>query len=86
MTFINIDKIMITLCHYPLLEWPRSRYASSGTSYLVHGHLHNNRDSEGYIYIKEKLPQALNCGVDVNNYEPCTLEELVVNNERFYGR
>ena len=86
MSVINLDGKTICLCHYPLLEWPRSRYAHQGVSYLIHGHLHANRESLVYKYIKENLLTALNCGVDINGYAPVTFDELIENNRVFYGR
>lgn len=88
MNVFNISKkkkIQATLCHYPMLEWNESRYASNVVSYLIHGHIHNNKD-DVYDYIKEHQPTALNCGVDVNNFEPVTLEELIENNKIWYDR
>lgn len=74
---------IVTLCHYPLLEWKDSREESptKKPGYLVHGHIHN-RVSEEYrsLYLQ---PHALNAGVDVNGYEPVTLEELLENNQNF---
>jgi len=72
---MKFEKKQITLCHYPMLEWPGSRYVESGTSFLIHGHIHNEIDSEVYKYIKNFQPHALNAGVDINNFEPVTFEE-----------
>lgn len=85
---IKIDNKMITLCHYPLLEWNGSRRAKNqdtSISWLIHGHIHNSRDGV-FEYIKENLPCALNAGVDINGFEPVTFEELLRNNNRWYGR
>ena len=79
------DKMQFTLCHYPMLEWNGSRYGNQSVSYLIHGHIHNKRN-EIFDYIKAHQPGALNCGVDVNNYEPVTFEELVANNAAWYDR
>lgn len=79
------NKVQITLCHFPMLEWSGSRYASKGASYLIHGHIHNNKNKI-YEYIKGNQPTALNCGVDVNNFEPVTFEELIENNRIWYER
>ena len=49
-------------------------------------HLHNSRDRNSYGVIKEFLPHALNCGVDVNGYMPVTFDELLENCNRFYER
>lgn len=85
MITIKKNKVQITLCHYPMLEWSGSRYASKGVSYLIHGHIHS-RKNEIYEYIKDNQPTALNCGVDVNNFEPVTFEELIENNRIWYDR
>ena len=76
---IRYEKKELVLCHYPMLEWP-------GNSYLIHGHIHGNKDTMTYCYIKAHLPLALNCCVDINYFEPVTFEELVKNNEVWYER
>ena len=79
---------LITLCHYPLLEWNGSRRAGNqktSNSWLIHGHIHNSRDNI-FEYIRDNLPCALNCGVDINDFEPVTFEELLKNNNKWYGR
>ena len=89
MELINLGKKLITLCHYPMIEWNRSRYAKQqegSTSWLIHGHIHNDREGMAYIFIKENLPCALNAGVDINGFEPVTFEELLKNNNEWYGR
>lgn len=74
---------MITLCHYPMLEWRGSRkVGSSKLGYLIHGHIHNSKEKEGYNYLF-RLPNALNAGVDINNYEPVTFQELYDNNMKY---
>lgn len=85
---IQLDHKLISLCHYPLLEWNGSRRAKdqkTSISWLIHGHIHNSR-GEVFEYIRDHLPCALNCGVDINGFEPVTFEELLVNNNRWYGR
>lgn len=73
----------MTLCHYPMLEWKGSRkIGSSKQSYLMHGHIHNQTNIEDYGVIF-KNPCALNVGVDINNFEPVTFEEVVENNILF---
>lgn len=89
MTVIKQGKNLITLCHYPMLEWNRSRYAkvqSGSTSWLIHGHIHNSISCDAYHYIKEHLPCALNAGVDINGFKPVSFEELLDNNNKWYGR
>lgn len=89
MTLIKEGKNLITLCHYPMLEWNRSRHAQvqeGSTSWLIHGHIHNSTTLDAYHYIKENLPCALNAGVDINHFEPVTFNELLDNNNKWYGR
>lgn len=89
MEVIKLGKKIITLCHYPLLQWYGSRKAfDQGTSisWLIHGHLHNNREGVTYEFIRDNLTCALNASVDINNYEPVTFEELLENNNKWYGR
>lgn len=89
MEVIKIDKKLITLCHYPMLEWNGSRHASKqedAISWLIHGHIHNSKEGFTYQFIKEHLPCALNAGVDINDFEPVTFEELLENNNRWYKR
>ena len=83
MELIQYEDKYITLCHYPLMEWSMSNRKNS---WLIHGHIHDNRSNDTFNYIKEHLPQALNAGVDINNFEPVTFEELEENNRRWYGR
>lgn len=75
--FLEIDDgaFHITLCHYPLV------YIQSG--YMIHGHLHNAR-RKGY-QILTQLPRNLNAGVDINDFRPVTLEQLIENNRLFYA-
>ncbi|MBQ0058571.1 MAG: hydrolase [Lachnospiraceae bacterium] len=75
--FLEIDDgdTHILMSHYPMI------YNLRG--YMIHGHMHNTLGS-AYDMLKQ-LPRVLNCGVDVNNYVPVTLEELIANNERFYA-
>lgn len=68
----------VTLCHYPIIEWPN--YFRN--SYLVYAHIHNNTKNNAYRCMREE-PRALNAGVDINNFEPVTLDEMIVNNKIF---
>lgn len=79
MKTIQIGGKKLILCHFPLLEW-------SGVDYMVHGHIHANNNYDTYLFIKENRPRALNCGVDINHFEPVTLDELILNNEKWYRR
>lgn len=91
MEIIKEGSRAITICHYPLMEWAQSRrakYSLDGYSWLIHGHIHDSTTCDAYRYIKEKpLPCALNAGFDIpgNDY-PVTFEELLENNDKWYGR
>ena len=74
---VSDGKRKLVLCHYPLMTWNHELQ-----SYMVHGHIHNNRDLECWPLIKNN-PRLLNAGVDVNGFWPVTFEEMVINNECF---
>lgn len=67
----------VFLCHYPLTDWMEC----SRGGYHVYGHIHNKtkKNHIAYMqmkeYFKDKL--AFNAGVDVTNYEPVTLDEMI---------
>ena len=60
------------------LTWP----GSNRESYLVYGHIHSNKDARYWSLLKS-MDRALNAGVEVNGYQPVTLEELMRNNTIF---
>ncbi len=61
----------IFLSHYPLAEWD-GFYRGN---YLFYGHVHNA--TTGGAAIMQMFPQAVNVGVDVQNFLPHTAEELI---------
>lgn len=68
----------VCICHYPLMDW--IEFNRNGV--LVYGHIHNKTPENSYAYklmkdYYKKLP-AYNCGVDVIDFEPKTLDELIV--------
>ena len=76
----RIDGRRITLCHYPMIEWPGSRREpeTKPYGYLVYGHIHNGvKQLFRHLYESEN---ALNAGMDVNGFMPVTWNELVENN------
>ncbi len=78
----NLNSHAVTMCHYPMLEWKNSR--KEGTNklgYLIYGHIHN-RVSEEYHDLFT-FSNALNAGVDINNYQPVSFDELIENNNIF---
>ena len=68
----------VVLCHYPMMAW----CGSGRGSLMVHGHIHNNTNSDYWPYLQSH-PNILNAGVDVNGFIPVTLDELIANNARF---
>ena len=70
----------VQLCHYPILMW----YRKNKGAYHVFGHMHNEQVTKEYNILRYE-ENALNACVEVNNYEPCTLEELKENNIIFKG-
>ncbi|MBR4125122.1 MAG: metallophosphoesterase [Victivallales bacterium] len=68
---------LLTLCHYPLLTWRHDQ-----KSYMIHGHIHNNRNAD-YWPLLQRRERVLNAGVEVNGYRPVTFEELLENNRHF---
>ena len=79
-TSLNGKKV--TLCHYPLLEWNGSRSEPpKDKAYLIFGHIHNRIDELFRpLYLADN---ALNAGVEINDYAPVTFDELIENNARF---
>ena len=78
----NLNSHPVTMCHYPMLEWKSSREElPKKLGYHLHGHIHN-RVAEEYRPLFLKF-NALNAGVDVNDFEPVNFDELLSNNMRF---
>ena len=67
---INDNGRMVCLFHYPIEEW-NGYYRNS---YMLYGHVHGN-DAD-----LKKHPRKFNVGVDVNGFEPKTLDELIKEN------
>lgn len=67
----------VCVCHYPLMDW--LEFNRNGL--FVYGHVHNKTEKNGkaYAQIKEyyKDKPAYNCGVDVTNFKPVTLDEMI---------
>ena len=68
----------ITLCHYPMMSWNNIAKGS----YMIHGHIHNKRDSFYFSLIRQ-MPNLLNAGIDINDFHPVKFDELLKNNETF---
>ena len=62
-----------------MLSYPHAR-----NGYMVYGHIHNNvRDD--YWPLIARRSRMLNAGVDVNNFEPVTFDEMIANARTFIG-
>lgn len=75
---VHQSEYQAVLCHYPMLSWPHLHRGA----YMIYGHIHNNRHEDPCIAygLTDKM---LNAGVDVNGFEPVTLEEMEQNNRTF---
>ncbi len=72
----NLNKLIV-MCHYPLLTWKKEN-----KSYMVYGHIHASTNMDFWPLIKSR-DRMLNADVEINNYTPVTLTELIINNENF---
>lgn len=81
---VKKNKIELYFCHYPRLAWNRSHYF--GTTFSICGHIHNRTDGTVAAELFHLVKNQFNAGVDINNFEPVTFEELIKNNTEFYKR
>lgn len=80
--FISIDKMLhiidgrdhICACHFPIAEWNGFHKGH----YHIFAHIHNRQD-DTYQFMRTR-EKALNAGCMINQYQPVTLKELIVNN------
>lgn len=68
----------IVLSHYPMVEW--NGYFRQ--SIHLYGHIHNNTDNPSYR-IMSQIPNAYNVGVDILDFTPRTLKEVIAYNRSF---
>lgn len=78
---IRDNNKFVQLYHYPVLMW----YKKHKGAYHVFGHMHDEKISSEYNILKNEK-NAFNACVEVNNFTPCTLDELIENNRFFYNR
>lgn len=71
---LKMDNMTIILCHYPFTVWDKSHHNSIN----LYGHVHGMANG---AVMPKPADNQYNVGVEVNNYEPCTLEEIIKNNE-----
>lgn len=69
-TEISVNGVNVSLMHYPMMEWPKSRHGSLH----LHGHIH----SRGEYNMQQKSEGILryDVGVDANHYFPVSIEEI----------
>lgn len=67
---IAINGVSVSLMHYPMLEWPKSR---KGSLHL-HGHIH----SKGEYNLQQRDAGIFryDVGVDANGYSPVSIEQI----------
>ena len=68
---VNFDGNPISLMHYPMVEWPKSRHGSIH----LHGHQHNKPEYNHEQKAQGKL--RYDVGVDANHYCPVSLNEIL---------
>ncbi len=76
--------IELHFCHYPMLDWNGSHYF--GSSFAICGHIHQRKEGRLSAELFPFVKNQFNAGVDINNFEPVTFEELIKNNAEFYNR
>ena len=67
---IAVNGVNVSLMHYPMMSWPKSRH---GAVHL-HGHIH----SKGDYNLQQKNEGILryDVGVDANNYYPVSIMQI----------
>lgn len=61
----------VSLMHYPMVEWPKSRHGSIH----LHGHQHNK--PEYNLRMREEGKLRYDVGIDANYYCPVSFQEIV---------
>ena len=65
------DKLKFVLFHYPIQVWDCKHHCSIH----LYGHVHSNKDNHHPLL--ENLENAYNVGVDVNNFAPIEINEIL---------
>ena len=68
---INDGGIDVVLFHYPIAVWDKQHRGSIH----LYGHIHDNAKTNHPLTME--LNRAYNVGVNINGYEPKTLNELL---------
>lgn len=66
----------VILFHYPIVSWN----GMFRGSYHLYGHIHNRFDNPACEELA-KMDHAFNVGVDLHNFFPVTLDELIARND-----
>ncbi|MBQ3664890.1 MAG: metallophosphoesterase [Lachnospiraceae bacterium] len=67
---ISVDGINLSLMHYPMMEWPKSRHGSLH----LHGHIHT--DGEYNLQQKKEGILRYDVGVDANGFYPVSIQQI----------
>ncbi len=67
---LHVDGMNISLMHYPMMEWPKSRHGSVH----LHGHIHST--GEYNLQQREEGILRYDVGVDANHYFPVSLKQV----------
>ena len=71
---LNYQKTKIILFHFPIFEW--DGYFRDAIH--LFGHVHNSGNNKNaYERFKQLGQNAINVGVDVNNFYPISIEEII---------
>ena len=68
---LSYEGIEFVLFHYPILEWMNK----GKNSIHLYGHIHNNK--KWLAHMKEIGGKCMNVGVDVNDYRPVSIEQIL---------
>ena len=80
MDYVSDRGKLIVMCHFPIAEWNKKK---SG-AYHFYGHIHKS-SPEVYRFMTGQ-GRAYNVGCMINNYMPCTADEIIRNNEIYQAR
>jgi calcineurin-like phosphoesterase family protein len=69
------ENVKFVLSHYPMLSWDGSYHGS----YHLYGHVHNSgiKNPEFGEKLKQLGPCAINVGVDVNDFHPVSITQII---------
>lgn len=68
---VSLNGQAISLMHYPMVEWPKSRHGSIH----LHGHQHNKMEYN--LQQREKGILRYDVGVDANAFSPVSINEIL---------